>query len=76
MTTLEQINEVLNCVELTHPVELADVAAIREALGGDVEVFHRVRELVVIRCVEGRSVYQRTLAVKDAPPLRINPNLT
>lgn len=71
--TLEQINEVLNGVELTHPVELADIAAIREALGGDVEVFHRIREVVVLRCVAGRPVYQRTLTVKGSPSLKKMP---
>lgn len=71
--TLEEINEVLNCVELAHPVELADIAAISEALGGDVEVFHRVREVVVQVHRDGLQVYQRILPVKDAPGLKKSP---
>lgn len=68
--TLEQINEVLNCIELTHPVDLADVTAIRDALAGEAEVFHRVREVVVQVRRDGEQVYERKLEVKDAPLLR------
>ncbi len=65
-----EINEVLNGVELTHPIEIVDVAAIRDALGGNVEVFHRIREVVVRLRVDGKQVYERFLPVKGAPPLK------
>lgn len=71
--TLEEINQVLNCVELAHPVELEDIAAIRSALGDDVEVFHRVREVIVQVHRDGKQVYQRILPVKDAPPFKKSP---
>lgn len=68
--TLSEINDVLNCVELTHPVELADVIAIRDALGCDAEVFHRLREVIVQVRRGGEQVYERRLAVKGAPELK------
>jgi hypothetical protein len=67
-----EINEVLNAVQLEHPVTLEDVAAVREALG-DVEVFTRVRELVVQLHRDGEKVYERVLPIVGAPALRIIP---
>lgn len=68
--TLEDINEILNGIELAYPVELEDIAEIRAALGDDVEVFHRVREVVVQVHRDGQQVYERVLPVKGAPALK------
>jgi hypothetical protein len=71
--TPPEINDVLNCLELTHPIELEDIAAIREALGGDVEVFHRVREVVVQLHRDGKCYYERVLPIAGAPMMRKAP---
>jgi hypothetical protein len=68
-----EINEVLNGIDLEHPVTLEDVAAVRAALGGNVEVFTRARELVVQLHREGQKVYERVLPIAGAPPVRIIP---
>ncbi len=63
-----ELNEILNLLALTHPVELVDVAAIRTALSDipGLEVFHRIREVIVrVR----RLNYERSLLVVGAPAL-------
>lgn len=62
------LNAILNHAEFTHPVELVDIEAIRQALGNmsGLEVYHRIREVVVrVRHLN----YERTLRVAGAPPM-------
>ena len=71
--TVPEINEILNGIELTYPVSLDDVAQVRAALGGDVEIFTRVRELVVQVHRDGKQMYERILPIAGAPPARLSP---
>lgn len=66
-----EIDRILNGVALEHPVALEDCAAIREALGGGPEVFHRIREVVVQVYRDGKLYYQRRLPIAGAPPMKI-----
>lgn len=75
MTVLDgtALSELLNTLEPVHPVTLEDVAAVHAAIGPQpgfaVEVFHRIRELVVYVWRDAELVYSRTLTVCGAPPM-------
>ncbi len=65
------LNDLLNGVELTHPISVEDVQALRAALGDspELEVFHRIREVVVRVRVGAAIRYERSLTVTGAPPV-------
>ncbi len=66
-----EINAVLNDLAIDHPVELADIEAIREMLAPTpgLEVFHGIR-LLTVRVRDGASVrFERILPVAGAPAM-------
>lgn len=72
MTIPEAVDGVLDAIEFTSPVELADVHVvhlkIRQRLPDDakLETYHRVRDVVVEVRVAGAVVCRRVRPVVDA----------
>lgn len=69
------IDPVITCVRFDHPVEMADIQALKAALGDipGLEIYHCIREVLVVVRRAGQVVVERRLTVNGAPALRIFP---